>query len=473
MAITPEDFGTSFKGFLDQMRSQKTPEEAPFFVRKLRDHFGVEPSGLPVVSDSFAPYDHPNVHLAIEHYLARDGRSAEVLGVTGRGSLGRAGLADLVATQTGYGGSPSEGPIQYANVPLDDDRVLACIRRGLFLVREGEHRVAIFAREEDKIGSREDLVVEVMAADRAAAERCLFDLRRAMQARNVYRGHVISLRHEGYGELKIEFHRLPRIDREAIILPEGLLARVERQTVDFARQSRRLLEAGRHLKRGLLLHGSPGTGKTMTVMYLASAMRDRTVLLMTGRNLGLIGRTCAMARALQPSIVVLEDVDLVAEERTRGGSGCASPLLFELLNEMDGLSDDSDILFLLTTNRPELLEPALASRPGRVDQAVEIPLPDEACRERLFDLYGKGLTMRVSDRPRFVARTEGASAAFIRELLRRAALFAADGEDAIVVEDRHLDEAMHDLVVRGGELTKSLLGFRSRIGFGASEPDPE
>ena len=55
--------------------------------------------------------------------------------------------------------------------------------------------------------------------------------------------------------------------------------------------------------------------------------------------------------------MVLEDVDLIAEERTRGGSGCATPLLFELLNEMDGLSDDSDVLFLLTTNRPALLEP--------------------------------------------------------------------------------------------------------------------
>jgi hypothetical protein len=472
MAITPEDFGVSFKGFLDQMRSQKNPDDAPFFLRKLRDHFGVEPAGLPIVSDSFAPYDHPNIHLAIEHYLAQEGRSAEVFGVTGRAAFGGKGLSDLVAASNGYGGALAEGPVQYANVTLGDDRVLACVRHGLFLVRDGEQRIAIFAREDDKIGSREDFIIEAMAADLATAERCLHELRNAMRSRNVYRGHVISLGLESYRELKIDFHRLPEIDRDAIILPQGLLARIERQTVGFGLHSQRLLEAGRHLKRGLLLHGAPGTGKTMTVMYLASAMRDRTVLLMTGRNLGLIARTCAMARALQPSIVVLEDVDLVAEERTRGGSGCATPLLFELLNEMDGLSDDSDILFLLTTNRPDLLEPALASRPGRVDQAIEIPLPDEACRRRLFDVYGKGLTLRFAEESRFIERTEGASAAFIRELLRRAALFAADGEGEIVVEDRHIDEALHDLVVRGGELTKSLLGFKSRFGFGAHQQDP-
>ena len=67
----------------------------------------------------------------------------------------------------------------------------------------------------------------------------------------------------------------------------------------------------------------------------------------------------------------------MAEERTRQGTG-TNAVLFELLNQMDGLGDDADVLFILTTNRPELLEPALASRPGRVDEAIEVPLPDAA-----------------------------------------------------------------------------------------------
>src|SRR5262249_20940665 len=134
---------------------------------------------------------------------------------------------------------------------------------------------------------------------------------------------------------------------------------------------------------------------------------------------------------------------------------------FELLNEMDGLADDADVLFLLTTNRPDILEPALAARPGRIDQAFEIPLPDTACRRQLLELYGKGLNLRVHDRDRFIQRTKGASAAFIRELMRKAALFAADDNPEIIIEDRHLDEALHELVVQGGELTQSLLGFQS------------
>ena len=73
-------------------------------------------------------------------------------------------------------------------------------------------------------------------------------------------------------------------------------------------------------------------------------------------------------------MVVVEDVDLIAEDR--GEHPGQHPLLFQLLNEMDGLAEDADVVFVLTTNRADVLEPALAARPGRVDQAVELGLPD-------------------------------------------------------------------------------------------------
>jgi len=91
----------------------------------------------------------------------------------------------------------------------------------------------------------------------------------------------------------------------------------------------------------------------------------------------------ALARRLQPAVVVIEDVDLVAEDRSFSD---ASPLLFALLDAMDGLAPDADVSFVLTTNRAEVLEQALAARPGRVDLAVEIPLPDATGRERLLRL---------------------------------------------------------------------------------------
>lgn len=97
--------------------------------------------------------------------------------------------------------------------------------------------------------------------------------------------------------------------RDQVILGEGVLERAERHTVGFARHAEQLRTAGRHIKRGMLLHGPPGTGKTLTAMYLACQMTGRTVLLMTGRGMGPIDQSCRMARLLQPSMVILEDVD--------------------------------------------------------------------------------------------------------------------------------------------------------------------
>ena len=117
-----------------------------------------------------------------------------------------------------------------------------------------------------------------------------------------------------------------------------------------------------------------------------------TVIVISGRALGQIGEACSVARVLAPAAVVVEDVDLIAEERTaRHGE---HPLLFQLLNEMEGLNSAADVTFLLTTNRADLLEPALAERPGRVDLAAELPLPDTAARRALIELLSGELGIR-------------------------------------------------------------------------------
>jgi ATP-dependent 26S proteasome regulatory subunit len=162
---------------------------------------------------------------------------------------------------------------------------------------------------------------------------------------------------------------------------------------------------------------------------------------------------------LTPATIILEDVDLIGTERQHQ-TVSANALLFELLNQMDGLADDTDLLFVLTTNRPDVLEPALAARPGRIDQAIEVPPPDDACRRRLLDLYGAGLKTNGVDWDRLVERTAGASGAFIRELLRKAAVFAAEDSNGadLLIGQQHLDEALAELVIAGGSLTHSLLG---------------
>src|SRR4029078_10663908 len=143
-------------------------------------------------------------------------------------------------------------------------------------------------------------------------------------------------------------------------------------------------------------------------------LAGHTTLIITAAQMALLGHYMTLARLLQPALVVIEDVDLIARDREPMGV-CEEPLLNQLLNEMDGLKEDADIIFVLTTNRPEQLESALASRPGRVDQALEFPFPDAEGGTKLVNLYARGLVLNQEIVDLVVKRTEGASAAFIKE----------------------------------------------------------
>jgi ATP-dependent 26S proteasome regulatory subunit len=242
-----------------------------------------------------------------------------------------------------------------------------------------------------------------------------------------------------------------------------MLDNIERQVLGVGRHSGRLVASGQHLKRGVLLYGAPGTGKTHTVRYLLGLLPEMTVIAISGRALSRIREACSVARTLQPAVVVVEDVDLIAEERTaRPGE---HPLLFQLLNEMEGLNSAADVTFLLTTNRADLLEPALAARPGRVDLAAELPLPDADARRALLRLYQGNLVLDGVDLDQVIERTEGVTAPFLRELLRKAALIAAEADNdaaeadaPIRVAAAQLTAALDQLLGIQGQLTRVLLG---------------
>nr|WP_249815726.1 MULTISPECIES: ATP-binding protein [unclassified Bradyrhizobium] len=198
------------------------------------------------------------------------------------------------------------------------------------------------------------------------------------------------------------------------------------------------------------MYGPPGTGKTHTIRYLATHLPGHTTLIITAEQIGLLGAYMSLARLLQPSMVVIEDVDLIARDRDDMGP-CEESMLNKLLNEMDGLKEDADILFVLTTNRPEDLEGALAGRPGRIDQAIEVPLPDETGRGKLVRLYGKGLPLKD---------------AVVAEAARRLAQasLARDGGNSIVSAD--IDEALDDMLFSGGRLNAQLLGGAQAMAAG-------
>jgi hypothetical protein len=436
-------------------------EERPRLSRILGEHLGTDAGGYDVVEETWPGYDHVNVQAGLDAWLAQPQRSFELVGVSGfQGTM--FGLGDLLGggrLEDMHGlrpGNPSS--VNLACGP--DGAVRACIRCGVYLVTEGDVRTAVLLRGAAPEYGHNHVSVQIMSTDAAAAPRAVTEIRASALERNVFRGQVLSFGQEvfGHGQTLLQFHRRPTLTADQLILSPGTLAEVQRQVVEVARHKSRLLAAGQHLKRGLLLYGPPGTGKTHTVRYLTSSLVDTTVIQLTGNALHLIAEACSVARALQPAMVVIEDVDLIAEDR--GMHPGDHPLLFQLLNEMDGLAEDADVVFVLTTNRADLLEPALAARPGRVDQAVALELPDADARRALFELYRGQLSVDTSGLDDVLARTEGVTASFLKELLRRAALLAAtrDGDGELAVSADDLSAALDELLDTRNAMTRVLLG---------------
>jgi ATP-dependent Clp protease adapter protein ClpS len=364
------------------------------------------------------------------------------------------------------------GPLQYSDVDVGEKSPVKCLDNGLWLCEQDGLRYAVllcahreFSREP---GIRIEILVPAGTAGAVLVQQCFGELEEAVQAARTYRGKILSLDADSdyRGRSRgITVHRLPPVALSEVILPEKTLRLLDRNVLNFVGTRDHLRRLGQSTRKGILLYGPPGTGKTHTIRYLATHLPGHTTLIITAEQIGLLGAYMSLARLLQPSMVVIEDVDLIARDRDDMGP-CEESMLNKLLNEMDGLKEDADILFVLTTNRPEDLEGALAGRPGRIDQAIEVPLPDETGRGKLVRLYGKGLPLDETVVGEAARRSDGTSCAFIKELMRRLAQasIARDGGNSVTSAD--IDEALDDMLFSGGRLNAQLLGGAQAMAAG-------
>jgi ATPase family associated with various cellular activities (AAA) len=447
------EFAAAFRDFLHWVHETAPSADNEVLVL-VREFLGPERSHHSVVTRDLPPFEHVNLQTAVDAWSAQPGRTVEVRGIAMPPHFSLS-LQQLVVAE----GIP---PLRLtapalADLPNGPGSTLGCLRLALLLVDDGDGRYVVMIQGPGE--HNPGLEVEVAGLPVDAAQRLLAELDRLRAELNVYRGHLLDVSLDPMGRLRLAFAEPPGIGRDDVVLPASVLDRVERHALGVAAHRQALLGAAQHLKRGLLLYGPPGTGKTHTARYLVGQMTDYTRLVLTGRTLVAVGAVTDLARALLPAVIVLEDVDLVAEERSHGPA--SSPVLFDLLDAMDGAAPDADLLFLLTTNRADLLEPALAARPGRVDVAVEIALPDGAARERLLNLYGQNvpLMLTLEDITLAVERTDGTTASFIKELIRRSVLESLQDDPALsAVTGAHLSRALDDLLDAAQAVTRTLLG---------------
>ena len=441
-------------------------DDRPTFPSLLAEHLGTPLHELEVVEESWPAYELVNVQLGLNAWLGAPGRSHRLIGLRNYRHT-EFGLGDLLQPNPDEFG-PTPGNVSWSRLASGPGgQQQAAVRAGLYLAHDSETRVAVLVRAADPESGTGSAQVHLVADRAGAAESIASEIRELALEHNVFRGQVVSFGGDMFGErgAVLQFHTRPDVVAEDVIMPPETMAMIKRQVVGVAEHRAQLMAARQHLKRGLLLYGPPGVGKTHSVRYLISQLVGITVVELTGDSLAMIGTACSVARTLQPAMIVVEDVDLIAEDRGHYAGG--HPLLFQLLNEMDGLAEDADVVFLLTTNRAEVLEPALAARPGRVDQAVALGLPDAQARKQLFWLYRADLTVDETRLDEVIERTEGVTASFLKELLRRAALIAADssrGASDLTVTADQLDAALDELLDTRNTMTRILLGGGGVVG---------
>ena len=409
------------------------------------------------MTERWPTWEHANLQRGVDAYLAEHSPGADWFGIGGAPKM----HTDLMDMLTMVSGPQmfSLGPVDYTSVGVAPDRSMEAVQFGLVRTAAPDGSpVVLGVRGPSDYHPEPTCSLQVLATARATAGEVREEIVRLMRERDVYLGQILTFGvSEFRGNSLLTFQPRPELAADEVVLPSGVLRAIEQHVVLASARAQALRAAGQHLKRGLLLHGPPGTGKTHTVRYLLGRLRGRTVIIMSGPALRFIGQATALARRLQPSVVVVEDVDLIAQDRSFSPHG-SSPLLFQLLNEMDGVGADTDTTFVLTTNRVEIVEHALTDRPGRVDLAVEIPRPDADARERLLRLYTKELPLVLPDPATMIAATEGVTASFIREWARRAVLRSLDQDSQTRLAEPTLRTALDELLDERSALTRNILG---------------
>jgi proteasome regulatory subunit len=192
---------------------------------------------------------------------------------------------------------------------------------------------------------------------------------------------------------------------------------------------------------GVLLHGPPGTGKTMLAKAVANET-DATFIKMAGSELvqKFIGEGARLVRDLfelasenEPAVIFIDEIDAIASKRTESktsGDAEVQRTMMQLLSEMDGFDDRGEIRIIAATNRFDMLDRAIL-RPGRFDRLIEVPKPDWDGRERILDIHTGEMNLADDiDIPALASETEGFSGAELASLATEAGMFAIREERA-------------------------------------------
>ncbi|MBY0561489.1 ATP-binding protein [Hyphomicrobium sp.] len=261
----------------------------------------------------------------------------------------------------------------------------------------------------------------------------LADLARDIAAEHsIYRGRAIRLATDDNGMLNVEipptFIDVEHVNPDNLIMSEVTGRLIDVNVFTLLRKTQQCVKAGIPLKRGVLLWGKYGTGKTLTSLVTAKYGTDNAWTFITLDKPQSLKQALEFAKRYEPCVVFAEDIDRITGTRDEPAN--------DLLNTLDGiLSKNSKTMVVLTTNEIETIHPAML-RPGRLDAVIEVTPPDAKAAERLVRLYSHGLLAINEDLSELGNVMSGWTAAVIREAVERAKLaMISRGGDELLESD--------------------------------------
>ena len=245
-----------------------------------------------------------------------------------------------------------------------------------------------------------------------------------------------------------------------------------KEIVDYLHNPKKYTEAGASMPKGILLVGPPGTGKTMLAKAVAgeasvpffSMSGSEFVEMFVGMGASKVRDLFKQAKEKAPCIVFIDEIDAIGQKRNAGsigGNDEREQTLNQLLTEMDGFEENTGVIILAATNRPESLDPAL-TRPGRFDRRVPVELPDLQGREAILKVHAKKIRVAPDVDFHTIARmAAGASGAELANIINEAALRAVR-QNRTVVTEADLEESI-ETVIAGYQKKNAVLSDREKL----------